>query len=546
MFKAFPGLAVLFFLFSVVSPQGWAQQSTDVAPRSDVTECLVGSFGMAGQYDIVGLHAGGVVGYYDLPYLVVETSSTLSVNDFDIIPSLSGEETLAVVSSVGLEELKLNGWSAPTHTLLESSWAGALRVVVEDFDGNGYQDFAVLDSDGVTVRVRFFTGTGPLDNSFVVSGPVLDIDSVQWDNTGAIDLVVNTDAGLSVCNIVNGTVIDSFASTDSSLDTFVVVPDGAGTSDQIAWFTKSTAGPNQDMLLLESGVGVRQVLAMGNDRVALGVGADLSGDGLVDLVLNRSNAYEILVLKNRGTTRPFSRIPVHVARFQSGLGTTPVSNKARPTVFDFDHDGILDLHVVVEDDSERVFWSNPFDLTPSNNGSSLAIKQSDMVARIVPDMDSQTDADDGAEADIKLIGSFGTYEIIVWKQEDGQPIDPNPTSVCTNFPVENDGTDPNVDSFIQGPPSIPGMDDQDAYHYAVITPTGFGGRAIGPTVIAAMSFNLDVEQLPHNNWGEAVELELSENIPVNTTIGALTWLQEISILGTPTEEPPGCFDREDT
>jgi len=271
-------------------------------------------------------------------YPVATNSAFVAVGDFNG----DGHQDLAIlnVSTTPSQVLILIGNGDGTYnTVSPTSYPvgnGATSIVVEDFDGDGIEDLAVVNGADNTVSILIGVSGGYFRAALTyATGPSPDGIAVgDFNGDDIADLAVATANGVSVL-LGNGdgsfrAPLNTAAGQASSVAVANFKPDGR--ADVVL------GTPNGIVVLIGIGDGTFQ----NNVNYSTGVGggpvaiADFNGDGNLDIAAASGGLVSVALGNGDGTFQPaiFSA---------SGMGNASIQSLA---VADFNGDGHLDLATV--------------------------------------------------------------------------------------------------------------------------------------------------------------------------------------------------------
>jgi Bacterial Ig-like domain (group 3)/FG-GAP-like repeat/Chitobiase/beta-hexosaminidase C-terminal domain/NHL repeat len=286
-------------------------------------------------------------------YAVGNGPKSVSVADFngdgigDLVVSNASDGTVSVSLGNG------DGAFGSPQVIFTYPSGSTQQVLAGDFNGDGKQDFAILNADG-SVFIALGNGNGtfatPVEVLSPPDGETANFNTVPYamvagdfNRDGHLDLAI-TDALDSTVLVLlgygNGTfqtpVIYAGETTPEGITTADV--NGDGKPDLIV---TNSAG-NTVSVLLGNGDGTFQKqtpYATGSLPLAV-VAADLNGDGSPDLAVINNSGDTVSVLINNGNGTFATQVPYNVGKYPVNL-----------VAADFNADGKIDLAVVNEIDS---------------------------------------------------------------------------------------------------------------------------------------------------------------------------------------------------
>lgn len=270
------------------------------------------------------------------------------INNDGILDVITSNGNTSVVSSVSIFYGQGNGLFVYQDTVtITPNACNTQGIVIEDFDGDGFADFAVVkrtNSPNLNFRVMRGDGTGNFTIYADLQGPNLltDIVSGDFDNDGlkdAVSLAATSNGTLSFFKN-NGA---GFNAPVNSVPSFT----GLGYYAKSGQFDHLTDG-NLDVVITRDGPG-RLIFMKGTGTGTFTTGfnmligtaprdldlGDLNGDGNTDVAVAMSGSDSVHVVFTDGAGAVLS-----VDRYHSG-GDGPQSL----VVFDYDNDGDKDIVV---------------------------------------------------------------------------------------------------------------------------------------------------------------------------------------------------------
>lgn len=226
------------------------------------------------------------------------------------------------------------GFGAPTSPITTPTTPG--HAACADFDVDGEVDVAVATGDDV--RVFFGTGTGALTGMVTLSAGMNthDVEPVDLDLDGRVDLVTSSRDGWVHAFLSNGTrslpsPLDTWTGTITSIA--AVDYDGNAAPDLAVGLTDGTVGFDPSGLLIGDGTG-RFSAPTRMPGAGYIVMRDLDGDGDLDLIATSGDEVLTFLADGAGALTESSRTSL-------AMGAAPRA----AAVADVDEDGLLDLIV---------------------------------------------------------------------------------------------------------------------------------------------------------------------------------------------------------
>lgn len=264
---------------------------------------------------------------------------------------------LALVSPRGLERVYWDSNAkAPTRVALGgTAWSGALRVRCGDIDGSGFNDLIGLAADGRTLLILADPMSGAASSSFTLPHDVYDFDVIDWDGSGASELVAATAGGIRILS-GTGASVEWFGG-GAPTDRICVLRDSGPGADRLAGCVKMAGG--QSWLYAIDSVSVDTPLFLGELDLVSMTSGDVDGDGDADLVLSQRNTNELLALfaQPAGSGASFSFAAGAYEFLPTAGSPAPApENSATPAVADFDGDGDDDVLFPVQTMGAMLFF----------------------------------------------------------------------------------------------------------------------------------------------------------------------------------------------
>jgi hypothetical protein len=261
------------------------------------------------------------------------------------VGALDGMAGRDVVIAVGTDTIVMHGDNAGTFSNPKGLGSVAGSIVIEDFDGIGFDDLILVNVGGTSVVTRLQTSGGVFAAEAALTGPFANLHDAfagQLDGNLRADLIVVDDAARTVfTSNFNGTFSkDNVFGAAGDEVVFVGQIDGETVDDAIL---VSTAG-NVKLAADASGAGVQ--IATGATGRGVGVG-NFNDDTLLDLMVASSDGGHVYIQNPAGT---FTEQPGAIAGITS---TQPL------LVADVNGDGTDDIitanRVVLQCPTTRVF-----------------------------------------------------------------------------------------------------------------------------------------------------------------------------------------------
>ena len=354
---ASPSLFLALAAAAAASPQtGWdltplSLNLDGIQPSVAVKKLLVGDLNESGVPDIAALQDGKIELAIDPSWAEASVSVNGTVNDAEVMrahPNM-GKDILFAVTARGVEQISLtrNGHVLESASaIVEGSLAGALHIGSGDLDGLGSDDIFVVDYTDKDVWVLAeSSGSYVLEASsrFSTIGTVDDIKVCRFDAAQAPFFVASTSLGLEVFSSA-GVPMATFAESAPN-GTLAIVDEGTLGVQRAAWLRNRTGGrrlsvvgPNSsgaaliEASILNIGGGVRTVAAR-----------DFDNDDMADLLISRGNGRTLRLLQNINGAFAASGTNTRTL----SVSSSAIGADSMPFMEDFDHDGDVDLGIVV-------------------------------------------------------------------------------------------------------------------------------------------------------------------------------------------------------
>ncbi len=222
--------------------------------------------------------------------------------------------------------------------------------VVGDFNGDGHEDLAVLNTDynAASVSVLLGTGTGAFEppRRFPLNHHVLAIATGDFNNDGIADLVI-ADGQDGTVSVLLGNGDGSFQAPIDSVAGGILYSVAVGDFDGDGVLDLAVANQPQSVITILRGNGDGTFQRAGQYQVGAipeaVATADLNGDGRLDLVSDNYRAQTVSVLLGNGD-----------GSFQNAVDYSLGGYSSNFTLGDFNHDGHLDLAATVNSPSDSV------------------------------------------------------------------------------------------------------------------------------------------------------------------------------------------------
>ena len=286
---------------------------------------------------------------------------TSELLDVAVLPGpAGGPDAVIGASATGLRHLSLASGSLVETGVGSAAWSGARRVRVFDLQpAVGALDVLGLDAEGDDVLIATWEeGAVAAERSFRAGGVGIDLEVLDWDDDGGLEIAVLTDIGVNVFEL-DGTFVENVR---------LVHPGGAmaalrarsGGRDHLAWSTLSPNGTTPFFYTVNaSGYVGPMPLSFpwpgGStepiDLVALGSG-DWNGDRELDVLISHESFQQAILLENGASagappsfTTGSSGTVVH--DLTATPGSSAAGNLAVPAFADVDRDPFRGADLIV-------------------------------------------------------------------------------------------------------------------------------------------------------------------------------------------------------
>ncbi|MCA8973712.1 MAG: VCBS repeat-containing protein [Planctomycetes bacterium] len=299
---------------------------------------------------VVAFAAPGIHSHID----AIPGTETLSVNDFTVLSGRGNDnddnpahDALALACVQGLEILRFDPGTGVSdlRNVGGQSLANAQLVASHRMDPNTM--FAVDAANNLQCLVDSGGGYLALGSGTRLSSASLDMECIDWEGDGDVDVAVLMTTGLEVFDS-QGVQLASFPGSHASGDLCRFHQAGG---DSIAWLHPQGAASE---ITVATGWAAPASVAVALPQNYVGVsGGDWTDDGLDELTLSTTDNLDTTVLLSlNNPAGPFyyhylTAFDVAVAPSVHG-GRSP--NLCAPVVADFDGDGDSDLLMPIEDE----------------------------------------------------------------------------------------------------------------------------------------------------------------------------------------------------
>ncbi len=222
-------------------------------------------------------------------------------------------------------------------------------VAAGDFNGDGFIDFAVVNSNDNSISILLADGSGGFTaagTTYATGDQPVAIVAGDFNGDGKLDLAVlnNNDGNIGILlGKGDGTFNTQLAYNLSPSDDPVALTTGDFNGDGILDLAVAGSHHNSVYIMLGNGAGAFPVanvsqINVGNSPASV-VAGDFNGDGNLDFAVANQSANSISVMLGGGDGSTFTN--ASGSPISTGGGTTPTAL----VTTDFNADGKLDLAV---------------------------------------------------------------------------------------------------------------------------------------------------------------------------------------------------------
>lgn len=310
-----------------------------------------GDFDGDGRLDVAQI-AGNEVWIVPGPAVFRSLVSVPSGVDLAVLPSgvLGVPDVLLVAEPGGLARHDWNSSGSFDRTL-DAAWAGARRIAVWQPPGGGSASIFGVLSDGRTLARA--SGSGPFEILFVAPAEVQELELLDFDDLGGVDIALVSGGRLDVFS-TGGAVLATSGSSGVPSHALTVV------GRRPVWSITGPGGVNEFVVTLRPGIAWENLQALPG-TVATDA-ADFDCDGREDLVLSVTSELSIGVLANLGDDAAPSfdvNAPGAAWRLRYGDAGYPApSNRSKPVAADFDGDGKSDIWLALQSNCAGYLYRN--------------------------------------------------------------------------------------------------------------------------------------------------------------------------------------------
>jgi len=311
-----PGYAFEFMMHGMGSEQDFQTSPPIALPGNDPVDLVVADFDgdAASDLAVANFLSGDVTfllsagnGLPTLGPTVPAGSGPLALWAGDLTGDGIIDLAVANVVSASVTVLSRAGGSWAVHTTLPLVGA-PFDVHGGDFDRDGDDDLVVAEIDPNLVRFCWNDGTGnfPASDEIPVSGSPLDLAEADFDRDGDLDVVAVLSAQnqLQVLTVgPNGQIAPGgvFGTGNTPISVFPWDTNGDGWIDLVAANYGSGGVSVLENMAAPTGTAFAPAFDLPSNDLPHGIwGADLTGDGRLDLVTANSGGSDVSIFRNAG------------------------------------------------------------------------------------------------------------------------------------------------------------------------------------------------------------------------------------------------------